>query len=79
MRYALFFIVGVIVTLIVLKILKKKVAASESTIQANFIAMAKTPQFKNFILTPQGKELAKTPQFKKLFEGAIIETIASTF
>lgn len=76
LKYIIPFIIGVIVTIVVIKLIKKKVESGEITTKQNFIELAKTPQFKSFILSPQGKELAKTPQFKKLIEGATLETIA---
>jgi hypothetical protein len=56
--------------------LKKKVATQGSKVMDDFKAMAKTKQFQNFLLTPQGKDLAKTPEFKKLAGDFAMETLA---
>lgn len=65
-KYGLFAVGGAIVTIIILKAIKKKVDSKPSQTANNFKTLAKTNEFKELLKTSQFKSLLKTKEFKKL-------------
>jgi hypothetical protein len=66
-----------IVTVIILKIIKKKVDMKGDQTVTNFKALMKTKEFENFLLTPQGKKLMQTSEFKKLGKDYLLQQFAN--
>jgi len=75
-KYLITVAATIVVTVIILRMLKKRVDQNPNASKKDMMKLLQTKEFQKMLNTPEGKALLKTKEFKKFAEDTAIEQVA---